>query len=121
MLVWLRSARSTSSSSTGSANAFHQSPRGCASAGAASVQRPSPSLKASGVDGSLAGSIGGSDAEHPASVTTNKAVKILIAVLQFSSLLERGPAGDDCRPPPAATDDPCCFSARLPVRARRST
>jgi hypothetical protein len=64
--VLLRFARSTRSSSTGSAKAFHHSPRGWASAGAAWVQRPSPSLKAAGGCGSFSGSIFGSEVAQAA-------------------------------------------------------
>jgi hypothetical protein len=41
MPVLARSARSINSSSTGSENAFHHSPRGSASAGAATAKLPS--------------------------------------------------------------------------------
>jgi hypothetical protein len=72
MLVLPRSARAIRSSSTGSENAFHHSPRGCASAAAATVKLP-PSLKVAGVGGSFSASIFGSEAAQPARSRTRKA------------------------------------------------
>src|SRR2546422_11557787 len=66
MLVLLRLARSTSSSSTGSENDLHHSPRGWASAGAARVHLPSPSLKLCGAAGRAAGFMGGPGGAPPA-------------------------------------------------------